>query len=58
MALEELLEFRRTEWTNLPLAGNTMRRLTNMNHKEVMQKMMDQDDSEQGNNWGNWLTQI
>ena len=23
-----------------------------------MQKMMDQDDSEQGNNWGNWLTQI
>ena len=47
MALEELLEFRKTELTNLLLAGSIMRRLTSMNHREVMQKMMDQDDFEQ-----------
>ena len=41
------MEFRKTEWTSLLLAGNIMRRLTSMNHKEVMQKMMDQDDFEQ-----------
>ena len=46
MASVELLEFRRTEWINLLLAGSTTRRLTSMNHKEVMQKMMDQDDFE------------
>ena len=46
MDLEELLEFRKTELTNLLLAGNTMRRLTRMNPREVMQKMMDQDDFE------------
>ena len=35
MDLEELLEFRKTELTNLLLAGNTMRRLTSMNHRKV-----------------------
>ena len=54
MASAELLEFRRTEWTSLLWAGNIMRRLTNMNHKEVMQNMMDQEEFEQGNDWVNW----
>ena len=48
------MEFRRTEWTSLLWAGNIMRRLTNMNHKEVMQNMMDQEEFEQGNDWVNW----
>ena len=47
MALVELLEFRKTELTNLLLVGNIMRRLTSMNHRQVMQKMMDQDNLEQ-----------
>ena len=41
------MEFRKTELTNLLLAGSIMRRLTSMNHRQVMQKMMDQDDFEQ-----------
>ena len=47
MALVELLEFRKTELTNLLLVGNIMRRLKSMNHRQVMQKMMDQDNLEQ-----------
>ena len=46
MASVEHSGSKRTEWTSPQLAGNTMRRLTSMNHREVMQKMMDQDDFE------------
>ena len=35
MALAVPLEFRKTEWINLPLAGSIMRRLINMNHRQV-----------------------